>query len=729
MAPDGSISDKHGWEDASEPEAQNLLGMDRFEARAAIVEYFRTEKLLEEIRDYSHEVGHSYRSHVPIEPYLSDQWYIAVKKPIKHLAKKFGKGMTKGADVPANSLAGLALKPLLDGSLKFYPQRYASTYQTWLENLRDWPISRQLWWGHQIPVWTLIFNTAHLVKAEHEPDDAYIARDEALLDKFLEACNIKNDVEYCKSERLIDGYYPYYLCAKTPLAQTALELMSKIAKQRSAAKVETVKKYRDDNTAFKNTFSEDAFLIANDLRGRLISLDRDEDVLDTWFSSALWPFSTMGWPDETPEMSKYYPGDVLCTAREIITLWVSRMVMMGQYCVGDIPFRDVYIHAMIQDGQGRKMSKSLGNGIDPLVAIDSHGADAMRFTLASMTTDTQDVRMPIASVTLPDGRQVNTSPKFDIGRNFCNKLWNASRFAMMNLEGTDPAKFDAGKMNAADKWILSRLAGTISAVTTLFDEFKFNEPLNVLYKFFWNDFCDWYLEWAKPRMQNAETKPIAQNVLAFVLDQTLRMLHPFVPFITEAIFQKLNEIAPSRGLGDIARAPSSDAIVNAQWPEAIDGLVDKDIEQQIETVQGVIRSVRDIRSQYNIPPKTRLAVSAKALQAISDILNCNAELVCQLAGLESFAATVDAEKPGNAAAAIIEGVNIFVHDVIDPAEERKRLEKRKAQIENGIKPLQGKLGNENFMTRAKPEVVQQSKDKLAELLEQLAAIEKHINEL
>ena len=204
---------------------------------------------------------------------------------------------------------------------------------------------------------------------------------------------------------------------------------------------------------------------------------RDEDVLDTWFSSALWPFSTMGWPDENPTLKKFYPTHVLCTAREIITLWVSRMVMMGQYCVGDIPFSDVYIHAMIQDGQGRKMSKSLGNGIDPLVAIDSHGADAMRFTLANMTTDTQDVRMPVAAIELPDGRTVNSSPKFDNGRNFCNKLWNASRFAMLNLEGMDPAAFDAAKLDATDKWILSRLMKTIAATTKGLEQFKYNEPI------------------------------------------------------------------------------------------------------------------------------------------------------------------------------------------------------------------------------------------------------------
>ena len=663
MAPDGSISDKHGWEDSDAPEAQNLLGMDRFEAREAIVEFFRQEKLLEDIREYSHEVGHSYRSHVPIEPYLSDQWYIAVKKPIEHLAEKFSSEILEGTDVPANSLAGLALKPLLTGKVKFTPERYARTYQTWLENLRDWPISRQLWWGHQIPVWSML-NV-----------------DDAILDELKQTPDKVQINQYENEDGLVS-----YVC----IAEGCEQLEQKI--------------------------TEAGFV-------------RDEDVLDTWFSSALWPFSTLGWPDETPEMKTYYPGNVLCTAREIITLWVSRMVMMGQYCVGDIPYSDVYIHAMIQDGQGRKMSKSLGNGIDPLIAIDSHGADAMRFTLASMTTDTQDVRMPVEPMKLPDGREVNTSPKFDIGRNFCNKLWNASRFAMMNLEGTDPSKFDASKMNTADKWILSRLADTISTVTTLLDEFKFNEPLNAIYKFFWNDFCDWYLEWAKPRMQNEDSKPIAQNVLAFTLDQTLRLLHPFVPFITEAIFQKLNEIAPNRGLGDLACAPAASAIVISQWPQLIDGLKDSAIESNIETLQTAIKSIREIRSQYNIPPKNKLAASAKAPQATMNILNANLDLICQLAGLEEFSVIADAEKPKNAAAAVTGDINLFVHDVIDPAAEKQRLEKRKAQIENGIKPLQAKLSNENFISRAKPEVVQQSKDKLAELLEQLEAVEKHIAEL
>jgi len=551
MAPDGSISDKYewkDWEDIKNPDVENLIGMDRFEAREAVVEWFRQEKLLEDVREYEHEVGHSYRSHVPIEPYLSDQWYIAVKKPIEHLKKKFGSGLIEGTDVPVNSLAGLALKPLLDGRLRFIPERYAKTYQNWLENLRDWPISRQLWWGHRIPIW------------------------------------------YCQ-------------------------------------KCEQVSSGLEDPTNCEKCGSDD--------------LIQDEDVLDTWFSSALWPFSTLGWPDDTPELKTFYPGDVLCTAREIITLWVSRMVMMGQYCVGDIPFSDVYIHAMIQDGEGRKMSKSLGNGIDPLVAINSHGADAMRFTLASMTTDTQDIRMPVVQMTLPDGRVENTSPKLDIGRNFCNKLWNASRFALMNLDGIDAEKFDKDKMTIADRWILSRLVQTIAEVTKSLEEFKYK----------------------------------------------------------------------------------------AGWPETLESFVDENTEKQIEIIQAAIRTVRDIRNNRNIAPKEMLVVSAKSQQETVDTLNQNSGLVQQLAGVKEFAAGESIEKPKNAATAIVDDMQIFVHDVIDPEAELARLTKQRQEIEKAKKTIEAKLANKNFVTRAKPEVVAQAKDRLAELTEQLKTVEKHLAEL
>jgi valyl-tRNA synthetase len=636
MAPDATISDKYGWADADSPEAQSLLGMDRFEAREAIVEWFRQEDLLEDVRPYSHEVGHSYRSHVPIEPYLSDQWYIAVKKPIEHLIKRVGEGLIEGTDVPVNSLAGLALKPVLDGRLKFTPQRYAKTYQAWLENLRDWPISRQLWWGHRIPIW------------------------------------------YCqKCGQVTSGLTDPTTCESCGAGELA----------------------------------------------------RDPDVLDTWFSSALWPFSTMRWPEDTPELKTFYPGDVLCTAREIITLWVSRMVMMGQYCVGDIPFEDVYIHAMIQDGEGRKMSKSLGNGIDPLVVIDSHGADAMRFTLASMATETQDIRMPVVSMALPDGRTANTSPKFDIGRNFCNKLWNASRFALMNLDGIDPEKFDPEQVDVTDKWILSRLARTISQVTPALGEYKYSEPLAQLYKFFWNDFCDWYLEWIKPRMEDPQQKPIAQNVLAFVLDQILRLLHPFVPFITEGIFQKLNEVAPVRKLGDLVQTEQAAALVVAQWPARVDFLVNENIEAQIASVQTPVRTYRDMKNKYNIPNAQKVAASASVSADVVQTLTTNSELICHLAGLNGFEAGVDVEKPARAAVSVVDGMSFYMHDVIDPDTERARLQKEKVQAEKAKNAQEAKLANENFVTKAKPEVVTQAREKLAQLQEQLDTIERHLAEL
>ena len=324
---------------------------------------------------------------------------------------------------------------------------------------------------------------------------------------------------------------------------------------------------------------------------------------------------------------------------------------------------------------------------------------------------------------------MNTSPKFDVGRNFCNKLWNASRFAMMNLEGLDPAGFDAGGMDITDRWILSRLAATRDEVTAAIEEFKFSEPLGQLYRFFWNDLCDWYLEWAKPRMRDEQSKGVAQNVLAFVLDQTLRLLHPFIPFITEGIYQKLNELAPVRELRGIAASGQAEALVIAPWPAELSHLKDAGVERQIQVVQDVVRAIRDIRSKYNIAPSVKLKASAGAPQATADVLAAGGDLVCQLAGLESFQAAEGLAKPNNAATAIVEDANVYVHDVIDPEAERARLAKQKQDIEQAKKGVESKLANENFVARAKPEVVAQAREKLQQLQEQLQAVEKHLAEL
>ena len=663
MAPDGSISDKHGWDDANAPEAQNLLGMDRFEARRAIVEWFRQENLLGEVRPYSHPVGHSYRSHVPIEPYLSDQWYVAVKKQIPSLPDE---GLIDGTDVPINSLAGLALTPLLDGRLKFTPDRYASTYGNWLENLRDWPISRQLWWGHRIPIWK---------RPTGEKEGSQKLTEDSASDG--ETHLYINDVEVpCQSGWESGMAYTY---AAPPPGQPEIE--AKLSE---------------------------------------LGYEQEEDVLDTWFSSGLWPLSTLGWPEQTPELAKYYPGDVLCTAREIITLWVSRMVMLGQYCLGEPPFSDVFIHAMIQDGQGRKMSKSLGNGIDPLVVIDSHGADALRFTVVSMTTQTQDVRMPLKAIELPDGRKVNSSEKFDIGRNFCNKLWNASRFAMMNLAGAPPWATIQPERSLADAWILSRLNATIRDASAAVEGFRFNELADMLYHFMWDDLCDWYLEIAKVRINAGQTVPKA--ILAHCLDVLLRLLHPVTPFVTEAIWQRLNDVAPVRGPGDESAEPM---LVTARWPMADAAAIRPPAEHDFAALRELIREVRNIRMQHNVAPKRPVDAVVLANGTDATLIRENLDLVTSQAGIGELTVTGELPAPPADAAAVTLGdVRLFVLSIIDRQAEAARLTKRRDTLTKGITGLTAKLANENFLSKAPPDLVQRERERLARLQAELAEVEK-----
>ncbi len=695
MAPDGSISEGHGWYDARGSEAEFVLGMDRFEAREAVVEWFRKEQLLEKVVEYVHEVGHSYRSHAPIEPYLSDQWYVAVKKRIPGVSPgQASTGETDtgetpvipGTDVPVNSLAGLALGPLLDGRVRFIPERYANTYRSWLENLRDWPISRQLWWGHQIPVWSQDLELPADVKAE--------------------ATDRGPDAQTCAAlDRAAGGHFGQQLAAFPGIRHF-------LTTQKHPERDDWIRTYicldRDDEVAI--AWLEEA------------GWKQDPDVLDTWFSSALWPFSTMGWPDETPELEAFYPGNALVTAREIITLWVSRMVMMGQYCVGDIPFTDVFIHAMIQDGQGRKMSKSLGNGVDPLDIIDSHGADGMRFTLAGMTTQTQDVRIPVEKVKLPDGRTVNSSPRFDIGRNFCNKLWNASRFTLMNIDGLPAWSQIRPRAHAADTWILSRLNATVRDVTGAMDAYRFNEVADTLYHFMWDDFCDWYLEIAKFRINAGEATPKA--VLAHCLDILLRLLHPLTPFITEAIWQELNAIAPHRCPGDTA---PEEMLVCAMWPRADGAMINEAAEQGFASLQEIVRQIRNVRTEHNVPPSDKVNLAVEAEDDGGRIVRDNADLLKFLARVGEISFGTEAGTgPAGAAAVLVGPVKIYVLDIVDAKAEVARLTKQGDRLTKGITAIEAKLASDGFLAKAPAELVDSERERLAKLRGELARVEESL---
>lgn len=599
LTPDGKINENGG----------KFAGLDRYKARKAIVAELEAMGLLEKVEPREHEVGHSDRSGDIIEPYLSDQWFVKVEP----LAKK-------------------AIEAVESGKVKFHPARYAKSYLDWLYGIRDWCISRQLWWGHRIPIW---------------------------------------------------------YCQKCGHINTGIE----------------------DPTQCEKCNSKD--------------LQQDPDVLDTWFSSALWPHSTLGWPEKTEELKFYYPTNTLVTARDIITLWVSRMVMMGLENMGEEPFKDVFIHPTILDGNGERMSKSKGNGIDPLDIIETYGADAMRFSLCQMTTESQDLKLPVTK----DAQGRNISEKFDIGRNFCNKLWNASRFAMLNLDGMDYEAFDVKNLNITDRWILSRLAQTVNEVSTMLDKFQISEALMSIYRFFWNDMCDWYVEWVKVRIHDDGQKAVPQNVLAFILDSTLRMLHPFVPFITEGIYQKLNEVAPKRGLKGVFEVSAAKALIIADWPKGLDKFIDSKTEANITEVQEIVRAIREIRNKYAVAPGKKLIAMANAPADIAKNLNDNAELICDRASLERFSASPDAVKPVNAAAAVVEQTQVFVEGLIDADAERKRLEKQRDEILAGVRGNEAKLNNANFISRAKPEVVEQTKQRLAELKEQLAVIEKNLAEL
>ncbi|MBN1411837.1 MAG: class I tRNA ligase family protein, partial [Spirochaetales bacterium] len=513
-------------------------------------------------------------------------------------------------------------------------------------------------------------------------------------------------------------------------------------------------------------------------------------------SSALWPLSTLGWPEPaTAEIDEgqsflgpkngfpdcldyYYPGSCLVTGRDIITLWVARMVLIGLYCRGDVPFSDVFIHANILDGKGERMSKSKGNGIDPVDIIAAYGADAMRYVLADMQTGTQDIRLPVTAIcpvcgfhnnltetlhgsnifcfvcgknpdgslkkgacgsefdvlgTLPDLPAAKlTSERFDIGRAFCTKLWNSARFAFMNLEGTGSGGWTYEDLELSDRWILSGLSDTIRKVNTGLEEYNPNRALNAIRDFFWGCFCDWYLELIKQRVDSAgkETSgKIAKQVLAFCLDQVLRLLHPFIPYITEHIWQMFKSLVPVRGLGKLAAAPESGNLIQASWPKPLPEMENEEIKSTFAFLQDVTRAVREVRAARNIPPKEEVVVTIKAQESQMNILGQHSGIVKELARVKEINLDPAAKRMAGAASNIVNECMIFIHNAIDDSAEKKRLSAALEAVEKDIRGCENKLKNANFVNKAPADVVNKQKEKLEELKTNRQAITVNLKEL
>jgi valyl-tRNA synthetase len=525
------------------------------------------------VEPYRHAVGICYRCKTVVEPLVSKQWYVRVKP-----------------------LAEAAVTAVREGRIRIVPRGWTKTYFNWMENIRPWCISRQLWWGHRIPAW------------------------------------------HCDA----DG---------------------------------SVHVSRTDLTACPRCGGP---------------VRQDPDVLDTWFSSGLWPFSTLGWPDDTPEVKTYYPTSVLVTGYDILTFWVARMAMLGLHLTKEVPFRDVYIHTLVRDAEGQKMSKSKGNVVDPLEVMDRFGTDAFRFTLASLA--------------VPSVRDVRISDeRIESYRNFANTLWNASRLVLANLDGYAPGRKRAGARPLADRWIRSRLAATIRAVRTHLGRYRFNAAAAVVYHFVWNEFCDWYLEIAKIPLYRAgdpAERRQAQDTLVTVLETTLRLLHPFMPFITEEIWQRL----PAHG----------ESIVIAPYPRVGRGQTDAAAEREMGVIMDTVTAIRTIRGEMRIPPATTLSVTVRPAPEHAPALGAAAVLVETLARarlvLEPAAA-----RPAGAALAVVGGSELYVDlaGVVDVAAERARLEKEIARAEEAIRFLEGKLAKPEFVERAPAEIVEREREKLA----------------
>ena len=561
-------------------------GMDRYECRKAIVKDLEEQGYLVKVEPYNHNVGTCYRCHNDVEPLISAQWFVKMEP----LAKE-------------------ALRVVNEGEVKFVPERFSKTYTNWMENCHDWCISRQLWWGHQIPAWTC-------------EDCGHI--------------NVK----------------------------------------------------REDPTACEKCGST--------------HLTREEDVLDTWFSSALWPFSTLGWPEQTADLNYWYPTSVMVTGYDIIFFWVARMIFSGCEQMKKIPFHTVLIHGLVRDDKGRKMSKSLGNGIDPLEMAEKYGADALRFNLITGNSPGNDTRF--------------YTEKCEAMRNFANKIWNASRFVMMNLSIDHYELPAADKLEREDKWVLSKLNRLVKEVTENLDSFEIGVASAKVYDFIWDTYCDWYIELTKTRLngEDEDAKLTAQNVLCYVLVTLLKLLHPFMPFITEEIYQALPKCDGAE-----------DILMTAQWPEYTEALSFPAEESAMEAVMDLIRAIRARRAEMNVPPSKKAE-----LMIVTD----QAEPYQQgLHFIQRLAYASNVTFPETAPADVTGLVSVVTHDataylplseLVDLAAERERIAKELEKAKNGLRITEGKLANEKFVAHAPENVVNAEREKVAKYQELIAKLEE-----
>ncbi len=571
--------------------AGKYQGLDRYEARKRIIEDLEKEGLLAKIEEHSHNVGHCYRCDTVVEPIISKQWFVKMEP-----------------------LAKPAIEAVRDGRIKFIPERFEKIYFNWMENIRDWCISRQLWWGHRIPAY------------------------------------------YCQG------------CNDTVVAREMPDYCTKCG-----------------STEFK----------------------QDEDVLDTWFSSALWPFSTLGWPDKTEELEYFYPTSVLVTGYDIIFFWVARMIFSGLEHMGEVPFRHVFIHGIVRDAQGRKMSKSLGNGIDPLEVIEEYGADALRLSLLTGNAPGNDMRFHYERV--------------ESSRNFANKIWNASRFILMNLKDTVPKKPDKEELELPDRWIISKYNRLVQEVTENLEKYELGIAVQKLYDFIWSEFCDWYIELAKPRLYDQENEQQRETVLytlTYVLSNSLKLLHPFMPFITEEIWQHL----PHEG----------DSIMISPWPEYNENEVDAEAEDQMEAIMNAIRSIRNVRAEMEVHPSQKAQVIIVPSQGYKDVFEEGKIYFERLAYASKLVLkNSEADIPENSVSAVTDKAQIFMplEDLVDFDKEMARLNKEKETLKKEIARAEGKLANENFVKKAPPAVVEEERQKLKKYLDMMDKVNDRIEAL